>query len=197
MNNLNSYISRQAVEELFGAHEPALLAEATQQKMRGLSFKRQLIIADHKTYLSAVLERQDKASMGAGLESRVPFLDRDLIEWAMNLDEACLFGADETKKLVKDYAAQAFTHEFAYRKKVGFPLPLQRWMAAEDGLKPWLDKVQGSDFVLHDYVQRYRKRGFDHVLLHYGDRESQWVDYFLMVLRAAQEAFGITEVKDD
>lgn len=195
LNNLNAYISAPTVRTMFGECEQILLPERMLDKMKNLSFKRQLIVADHTTYLAAVLERQDKASMGAGIESRVPFLDRDLIEWAMNLDEDILFGPDETKKVVKDHAADIFSHDFAYRKKVGFPLPLRRWMDADDGLKPWLDKVYRSDFVLHDYVARYRREKFDNILLHYGDSESQWVDYFLMVLRTAQDVFGITEVK--
>ncbi|MBG78584.1 MAG: asparagine synthase (glutamine-hydrolyzing) [Alphaproteobacteria bacterium] len=195
LNSLNSYISASTVEQMFGPHEGHLLRGDTCAALKEFSFSRQLILADHKTYLVAVLERQDKSSMGAAIESRVPFLDRNLIEWAMNLDEDILFGADETKKILKDYAADIFSHDFAYRKKVGFPLPLKNWMESDAGLKPFRDKIYQSDFLLSEYFMHYKKKSFDHILLHYGDSESQWVEYFMMVLRSAQDVFGIREVR--
>ena len=195
LNSLNSYISAATIEEMFGAHQGHLLRDDTRAALDDFSFSRQLILADHKTYLVAVLERQDKSSMGAGIESRVPFLDRQLIEWAMNLDEDILFGADETKKILKDYAADIFSHDFAYRKKVGFPLPLKNWMESDAGLKPFRDRIYQDDFLLYEYFMHYKKKSFDHILLHYGDSESQWVEYFMMVLRSAQDVFGIREVR--
>lgn len=191
LRHINSYISHQTLDHIFGPGEQEDISSIPQD----ISFLQKLVINDHQTYLQAVLERQDKASMGAGVESRVPFLDQDFVHYAINLPASALIEKNETKAVLKTLAATKFDKAFAYRKKRGFPMPVKQWMSQEQGLKRYADKIYDDDFLLREYLSRYQQRSFGNVLLHYADTEHQWMQYFFMVLRAAQDVFHIRGVK--
>jgi asparagine synthase (glutamine-hydrolysing) len=79
---------------------------------------------DQKTYLTDLLARQDKLSMAHSVETRVPFLANEIAEVAHRLPFEQKLGASGTGKvLLKKIVAEKFGHEFAYRRKQGFPLP--------------------------------------------------------------------------
>lgn len=109
---------------------------------------------DLQTYLVDLLMRQDKMTMAYGIENRVPFLDLDLVTFARSLPSRYLAALtlgpkqrryQHTKRVLKDQAERVFGRRFAYRRKSGFPLPLeacfkrpevQAWM--EDRILPGL-----------------------------------------------------------
>jgi asparagine synthase (glutamine-hydrolysing) len=88
---------------------------------------------DMRTHLVDLLVRQDKMSMGHGVENRVPFLDRQVIEFARVLPAEHLMGptlpTDEpgTKIVVKELARRSFDRAFVYRRKSAFNLPLAQY----------------------------------------------------------------------
>ena len=203
LDHLNAYIPRATVEALFNEQPEPLLDRVyahntrARQKFDALPFEKQLLLLDHKTYLHAVLERQDRASMGASIESRVPFLDRRMIEWAVRLPANDLFDKSGTKKILKQMAAETFDHDFAYRRKVGFPMPIRDWMTKDEGLGGFMQKTKDKDFILNDVMnmKALESKGFEHTLLNYSDPQSQWINWFMMVMRGAQDRFNITDVR--
>ena len=52
-----------------------------------------LLYTDIKTYLVELLMKQDNMSMAASIESRVPFLDHVLVEWATRVPPASRYAA--------------------------------------------------------------------------------------------------------
>jgi asparagine synthase (glutamine-hydrolysing) len=76
-----------------------------------------------RTHLGEVLLRQDKMMMAHGIEARVPFLDRRVMEFARALAPECLMA----KLVVKDLAARRFGAAFASRPKFTFNLPLAQY----------------------------------------------------------------------
>ena len=87
---------------------------------------------DMRTHLVDVLLRQDKMSMGHGVEDRVPFLDRHVIEFARALPAEHLVGQlptgePGTKIVVKELARRSFDAAFVYRRKSAFNLPLAQY----------------------------------------------------------------------
>lgn len=79
---------------------------------------------DFKTYLpSDVLTKVDRTSMSVSLEARVPFLDRDLVEYMFSLAEDEYFYGGELKTLLKKAYEEVFPQEILYRKKKGFAIP--------------------------------------------------------------------------
>ena len=88
---------------------------------------------DMRTYLVDLLVRQDKMTMAHGVENRVPFLDRHVIEFARALPAEHLVGPSlptserGTKIVVKELARRRFDASFVYRRKSAFNLPLAQY----------------------------------------------------------------------
>jgi asparagine synthase (glutamine-hydrolysing) len=87
---------------------------------------------DFKCLLPALLHIEDRMSMAHGLESRVPFLDHPLVEFAATVPANIKFSGGDTKHLLK----RAFGDELPKpilnrRDKMGFPVPLKEWFADE------------------------------------------------------------------
>jgi asparagine synthase (glutamine-hydrolysing) len=87
---------------------------------------------DFKALLPALLQVEDRMSMAHGLESRVPMLDHPLIEFAATIPADVKFEGGQMKHLLK----KAFSHQLpasitARRDKMGFPVPLNEWLAGD------------------------------------------------------------------
>lgn len=80
-----------------------------------------------KTYLVALLMKQDKMSMAASIETRVPYLDHHLVELAFSLPESCKIRGRQGKYLLKQSSLGLLPKEVIYRQKRGFPVPITRW----------------------------------------------------------------------
>jgi asparagine synthase (glutamine-hydrolysing) len=87
------------------------------------------MLADLSNFLSPLLRRLDRMSMAASVECRVPFLDHRLIRAAVNLPLSCRLRGSVDKWILKEIAAHHLPREIVYRKKVGFALPLQDYLA--------------------------------------------------------------------
>jgi asparagine synthase (glutamine-hydrolysing) len=88
---------------------------------------------DMRSHLVDLLLRQDKMMMGHGVEGRVPFLDRRVIEFARALPAVHLVGQSSpmgwptTKFVVKELARRHFDAAFVDRRKSAFNLPLAQY----------------------------------------------------------------------
>jgi asparagine synthase (glutamine-hydrolysing) len=89
-----------------------------------------------QTHLVDLLVRQDKMTMAHGMENRVPFLDRRVVEFARTLPAEHLvgdalahrsLGGGGTKLVVKDLARRTFDDAFVDRAKSAFNLPLSQY----------------------------------------------------------------------
>jgi asparagine synthase (glutamine-hydrolysing) len=106
--------------------------------------------ADIHTYLpDDLLVKVDIATMAHGLEARSPLLDHELMAWAASIPDAQKMSGQETKQLMKRALAHHLPHEILYRPKMGFGVPIERWLKNE--LKE----------IAHDCVDspRARQRG--------------------------------------
>ncbi|MBK6581489.1 MAG: asparagine synthase (glutamine-hydrolyzing) [Gammaproteobacteria bacterium] len=86
------------------------------------------MLADMTNYLAPLLRRLDRMSMGASVECRVPFLDHRLVDTVVNLPLSARLHGKHDKWLLKEIAVQHLPRSIVYRKKLGFPLPLQDYM---------------------------------------------------------------------
>lgn len=75
-----------------------------------------------------LLVKVDRASMHNGLEVRLPFLDTDLIDYAMALPAEHKLKGKQTKILPRQLLAQSLPKELINGPKKGFTLPLDRWL---------------------------------------------------------------------
>ena len=67
-----------------------------------------------------LLMRVDKMSMAQSIETRVPFLDEDLVEFALQIPSALKLKNGETKYILKKAAEGIIPDDIIYRKKMGF-----------------------------------------------------------------------------
>jgi len=79
--------------------------------------------------LPALMHVEDRASMASSLESRVPLLDRRLVDLITSMPPKMKFKGGELKYLLKRAARDVVPEEVINRKdKMGFPVPLHLWM---------------------------------------------------------------------
>lgn len=83
--------------------------------------------ADLQTYLVELLMKQDQMSMAASVESRVPFLDHELVEHALRMPSRMKLAGWETKAVLRRALAARLPERILERKKMGFPVPLDTW----------------------------------------------------------------------
>jgi asparagine synthase (glutamine-hydrolysing) len=87
------------------------------------------MLADLGDFLTPLLRRLDRTSMGASVECRLPFLDHRIASLAVSLPLAYRVGRRADKWVLKQIAAHQFPAGFVRRRKVGFPLPLHDYLA--------------------------------------------------------------------
>ncbi len=81
---------------------------------------------ERDNFLVKNLHYMDRMCMANGMESRVPFLDHRLAEWAYSLPFSDrLSGLANTKRILKDSFCDVLPHELVQRRKAGFGMPLR------------------------------------------------------------------------
>ena len=88
-----------------------------------------LLYTDIKTYLVELLMKQDNMSMAASIESRVPFLDHKLVEFAFSIPAQYSTRGMAGKCVLKKIAEDLLPPSIVHRRKLGFPTPWQGWLA--------------------------------------------------------------------
>ena len=117
----------------------------------GLSALSRMQIVDCLTWLPGnLLERGDRMTMQAGLEARVPFLDKSLASWGIALPGRLKIGRGVGKKIVRQWASKRLPAQIVGRRKWGFRVPLSKWFRSE--LRPLLfDYLQAADGLCGTY----------------------------------------------
>ena len=104
---------------------------------------------DLQTYLVRLLMKQDQMSMAASLESRVPYLDHELVEHVSAMPGRLKLRGLTTKAVLRDALRDVVPPSILARRKMGFPVPVGRWLR------------QGFWPIVEEYVlgPRARARG--------------------------------------
>jgi asparagine synthase (glutamine-hydrolysing) len=87
-----------------------------------------VLYADMNSYLVELLMKQDQMSMAASIESRVPFLDHELVEFTAKIPARFSIEGIEGKFILKRAVEDLLPREIVYRKKMGFPTPWDYWL---------------------------------------------------------------------
>jgi asparagine synthase (glutamine-hydrolysing) len=112
---------------------------------------RRMLYADQKTYLVELLMKQDQMSMACSIESRVPFLDHEFVEFAMAMPDRMKIRGGEQKYVLKKAVADLLPESIVYRKKMGFPTPLRAWLRDAE-CAPLLESLGKSGGFLSGYL---------------------------------------------
>lgn len=101
------------------------------------------LYVDVKSYLSDnCLVKVDRMSMANSLESRVPMLDRELVELAFQVPDNLKLNQGNVKVLLKKIAAKQIPRECVYRQKEGFSIPIKHWLGTQ--FRPIMEELLDS-----------------------------------------------------
>lgn len=104
---------------------------------------------DFKTLLPALLHVEDRMSMAHGLESRVPLLDRPLVELAATIPSNVKFKDGNMKHILRSSMGSVLPASITNRTdKMGFPVPLQEWVAEKGSVRDYVTDILSSQAAL-------------------------------------------------
>jgi asparagine synthase (glutamine-hydrolysing) len=84
---------------------------------------RQVMYRDQHAFLCSILDRNDRMTMGASIECRVPFLDYRLVEGLASLPTAVLFSGKQTKHILRQAVGNRLPQSVLRHRKWGFAVP--------------------------------------------------------------------------
>lgn len=100
-----------------------------------------LMLMNMKQYLpDDILVKVDRAGMFYSLETRIPLLDADVMEFAWTLPDEYKMCGGETKKILKELLYQYVPKEMMDRPKKGFSVPVSLWLKNGD-MRQWAESV--------------------------------------------------------
>ena len=127
---------------LDGWHPDSLYRDAWSHAVAADNVDRALY-GDITTYLpDQLLAKADVSSMAHSLETRSPFLGREVLEYAATLPTSLRLKGWTTKYLLKRVAERYVPREALYRRKRGFVMPASDWLRGD--LAPFARATLGS-----------------------------------------------------
>lgn len=106
-----------------------------------------------------ILTKVDRTAMAVSLETRVPMLDKDVVEFAWTLPLSYKRQGDVTKKILRDILYKYVPRELMERPKKGFSIPLHKWLK-EPSLRAWAEdllnqsKIKEQELLNYDTISR-------------------------------------------
>ncbi|HEV7746961.1 MAG TPA: asparagine synthase (glutamine-hydrolyzing) [Pyrinomonadaceae bacterium] len=105
-----------------------------------------LLYVDLKTFLPCLnLITTDKTSMAANLEVRVPFLNREMIEFTARMPADLKLRGFKRKYILKRALEKLLPRDVVWRKKAGFGAPIRSWLRG--ALRPLVDDLLSEETV--------------------------------------------------
>src|SRR5258706_5577313 len=117
----------------------------------GSTTLRRILYFDQTSWLpDNLLERGDRMTMAASIESRVPFLDHELAGFVSTLPDSYRVKGLKTKWILRQAGRSLIPDAILERKKVGFRVPVNKWFHGP--LKDYLcDHLRGRDSKTRAY----------------------------------------------
>lgn len=129
-------------------------------------FTNWMMLADTITYLPGdILTKVDRASMHVSLETRAPFLDKEVFECAWKIPLGLKKNGVHGKWILKDLLKKFLPEDLFNKPKSGFSIPLAHWIRGP--LKEWIieilsfENIAKYDIANWDYVSEILKHHFN------------------------------------
>lgn len=136
---------------VLGAKEPASVLNGAELSLQGLNDVERMMALDMLSYLpDDILAKVDRAAMGVSLETRVPFLDHRVVEFAWSLPLSYKLRDGVTKWPLRQVLYRYVPRELIERPKMGFGVPIDHWLRGP--LRHWAEALLSES--------RLRQEGF-------------------------------------
>jgi asparagine synthase (glutamine-hydrolysing) len=133
---------------VIGAREPPSQATGAVPALEGLGSVERMMALDLLGYLpDDILVKVDRAAMAVSLETRVPFLDHALVEFAWRLPFELKVRGGETKWILRQLLYRHVPRALIERPKMGFGVPIGEWLRGP--LRDWAEALL-DERRLHD-----------------------------------------------
>ena len=94
-----------------------------------------------------ILVKVDRAAMAVSLETRVPMLDKDVVEFAWRLPVDYKRGGGIGKKVLRDVLYRYVPRELMERPKKGFSIPIDQWLLQKD-MREWAENLTDRKLLI-------------------------------------------------
>ena len=122
-------------------------------KTKGYSSINKALYFDLKTFLHGFLMVEDKMGMAYSIESRFPFLDKELLDFMGKLPDNLKFKDGLGKYLLKNAFRDLLPEDIIYKRKQGFTPPDRTWYKRE--LKEYIESLLLSKkTIIFEYIER-------------------------------------------
>jgi asparagine synthase (glutamine-hydrolysing) len=156
INKLSELLSAQSPEECYrflvsywkdpakglviGAKEPENIMDRADLWPILNTFEEKMMYFDQRTYLpDDILVKVDRAAMGVSLETRVPFLDHRIVEFAWRLPLDLKIRGGQGKYILRQVLYRYVPQSLIERPKMGFSVPLDYWL--RESLRDWAEEL--------------------------------------------------------
>ncbi len=147
-----------------GYEKPTILTERKSWPQLS-DFTETMMYLDTMMYLpDDILVKVDRAGMGVSLETRMPFLDHRLVEFAWRIPMNMKIHNGKGKWLLRQVLKKYLPPELVDRPKMGFGVPIDSWLRG--GLRPWAEELLDPDRLAREsffFVEPIRRKWLEHL----------------------------------
>lgn len=188
MHKLGDLFSSSTVNEMYGRvrsfwnNEHIVIADKNKSERNsffssdsilrsGMEIEEQIMLCDALDYLpNDILAKVDRAAMGVSMETRVPFLDHKLIEFAWRLPPQAKIRNKEGKWILRRVLDRYVPSALMDQPKMGFAVPVGEWLRGP--LREWAENLLSESRLNDDgffYLEPIRKKWKQHL-----NRDKNW-----------------------
>jgi asparagine synthase (glutamine-hydrolysing) len=176
-------------ELVFSSHEPLTSLTHRKSLANVTGLEHRMMFLDAISYLpDDILTKLDRAAMGVSLETRVPFLDHRVVEFAWRLPLEYKLRDGVGKWVLRQVLYKHVPKELIERPKTGFGIPIDSWLRGP--LRDWAEELLNESRLRREgffHPEPIRQKWIEHLS---GKRNWQYHLWDVLMFQAWLEAWG-------